>query len=80
MSTLTINPKHFDEVVWQTETSFTQEEYQTWLNGAIDTLQEIYDTYEGDGDVYVLGDIINMLGDIKIKARPNRKDEYVVKR
>ena len=44
---LTIYPSRLDEAVWQSETGFTQKNYNTWLHGASTTLQDIYDTLDG---------------------------------
>ena len=67
MNKLLINKKEFDEKVWQDKTDFTQKDYNDWLHKAIDTLCEIYDGYNGHADVFILGDIINMLGNTEIK-------------
>lgn len=75
MNTLVINdPNQFDEEVWQTKTDFTEKKYNDWLHGAVKELQNIYDDYEGDADVYILGDIINMLNCTKIKVKGKRKE------
>lgn len=71
---LTIDPKRFDFEVWQSETGFTQKNYNTWLEDASHTLQNIYDVLDGSGDVspdqlYILGDVINMLNAIEIKKQ-----------
>jgi len=73
---LKIKPKEFDEVVWQDETDFTQEDYQNWLESSTQTLQDIYDDYEGEHDVYILGDIINLLSNIQIKGGRKGKVVY----
>ena len=70
-------PRSFDEEVWQDETEFNQEQYNKWLKDAIDELQLIYDTYNSDcGDIYVLGDIINMLSETQIKLDKNWELTY----
>ena len=71
---LTIDPKRFDVEVWQGETEFTERNYNTWLEGASRTLQDIYDVLGGSDDVspeqlYVLGDVTNMLNAIEIKKQ-----------
>ena len=71
---LVIDPKRFDSEVWQSETGFTQKNYNTWLEDASRTLQGIYDVLDGSGDVspdqlYILGDVINMLNAIEIKKQ-----------
>lgn len=71
MNKLLINPKRFDEEVWQYPTEFTQKDYNDWLHGAVKTLEEIYDDYDGKVDIYILGDIINMLGNTEIKLDKN---------
>lgn len=71
---LIIDPKRFDSEVWQSETEFTQKNYNTWLKGASCTLQDIYDVLDESVDVspdqlYILGDVINMLNAIEIKKQ-----------
>ena len=71
---LIIDPKRFDSEVWQSETGFSQKNYNTWLENASRTLQGIYDVLDGSGGVspdqlYILGDIINMLNAIEIKKQ-----------
>lgn len=71
---LIIDPKRFDSEVWQSETEFTQKKYNTWLKGASRTLQDIYDVIDGSDEVspdqlYILGDVINMLNNIQIKIQ-----------
>lgn len=60
------NPQEFDESVWQMQTDFSQEEYQSWLKTAISELQTIYDSEGEQGDFYVLGDVINLLSILKV--------------
>ena len=71
MFTLLVNAKKFDKQVWQHETEFNQEKYNKCLNGTSDNFQFIYDTYNVDGvdcgDVYLIGDISNILSTIRIK-------------
>lgn len=69
---LTIAPKHFDEAVWQNNTDFNQQSYNSWLQTASTSLQRIYNMLEGNDDVntsdlYILGDVINILDNIEIK-------------
>ena len=69
---LNIDTESFDEMVWQTETSFNEKEYNDWLKSAIGTLQKIYDDIEGliePSDLYILGDVINLLDGIDIKVK-----------
>ena len=71
---LIIDPKRFDSEVWQSETEFTQKKYTSWLKGASRTLQDIYDVLDESDDVspdqlYILGDVINMLNAIEIKKQ-----------
>ena len=61
------NPNEFDQKVWQTDTEFTQKEYKEWFENAVEVLQDIYDDYDGEADVYILGDIINLLTNVEIK-------------
>ena len=71
---LIIDPKRFDSAVWQDETRFTQKNYNAWIKGASRTLQDIYDAIDGSDEVspdqlYILGDVINMLNNIQIKIQ-----------
>lgn len=71
---LIIDPKRFDFAVWQDKTGFTQKNYNAWLKGASRNLQDIYDAIDGSDDVspeqlYLLGDVINMLNAIEIKKK-----------
>ncbi len=69
---LNIDTESFDEMVWQTETSFNEEEYNDWLKSTIGTLQKIYDDIEGliePSELYILGDVINLLDGIDIKVK-----------
>lgn len=71
---LIIDPKRFDSAVWKYETGFIQKNYNTWLKSASRTLQDIYDAIDGSDDVsqeqlYLLGDVINMLNAIEIKKK-----------
>lgn len=71
---LIIDPKRFDSEVWQSETEFTQKKYNSWLKDASRTLQDIYDVLDESDDVspdqlYILGDVINMLNAIEIKKQ-----------
>lgn len=71
IATMLISPQQFDKEVWQTETGFSQEKYNAWLKSAIGSLENIYQQSEDSDDInptdlYLLGDVINMLGIIKI--------------
>lgn len=71
IASLSIKPQQFDKAVWQTETGFTSAKYNTWLKNAVDSLQNIYQQLEESeeveiADLYILGDIINMLNITKI--------------
>ncbi len=73
---LIIDAKAFDKAVWNTETDFTQKSYNSWLSGASDALQRIYDELDDcetidSSDLYILGDIINMLGTTQIVIQKN---------
>lgn len=68
---LIIDAAAFDMAVWNSETDFTQQSYNLWLNEASGALQRIYDELEDSEnidieDLYILGDVINMLGTTKI--------------
>lgn len=67
MNRLVINKKEFDEAVWQDKTEFTQDDYNVWLANAIEALNKIYDSCDGNADTYILGDIINMLNNTEIE-------------
>lgn len=71
IASLSIKPQQFDKAVWQTETGFTSAKYNAWLKNATDSLQNIYQQLEESDevditDLYILGDIINMLSITKI--------------
>lgn len=71
---LIIDPKRFDSAVLQNETGFTKKNYNAWLKDASRTLQDIYDAIDGSDEVspdqlYILGDVINMLNNIQIKIQ-----------
>lgn len=70
------NKEKFDNAVWQTKTDFNEKSYREWLKNASKTLQEIYDTYDGGADVYILGDVINMIDTIKVEL--NQKVSKVI--
>lgn len=73
------NRKKFDNQVWQYTTEFTQEQYQSWLHGAIQSLQTIYENIDNDEDQYLLGDVINLLSNTTIEfAAPPRRQTYVL--
>ena len=80
MFTLLVNAKKFDKQVWQHETEFNKEKYNKCLKVTIDNLQLIYNTYNVDGvdcgDVYLLGDIINILSTIRIKLEKKQLVKY----
>lgn len=65
----------FDKAVWQSKSDFNEGQYNEWLQStAVKSLQSIYGIIEtiGDvtpGDMYVLGDVINMLSKTKIKIK-----------
>lgn len=71
VASLSIQPHQFDQAVWQTETGFTAEKYNAWLKDAVGSLENIYQQIESSdnidcADLYILGDIINMLSVTKI--------------
>lgn len=68
---LFIQPEKFDMAVWNTKSGFSTNEYNSWLKTASCALQRIYDTLEENeniesSDLYLLGDVINILDTIKI--------------
>ncbi len=67
MNRLVINKKEFDEAVWQDKTEFTQDDDNVWLANAIESLNKIYDSCDGNADTYILGNIINMLNNTEIE-------------
>lgn len=77
MNTLVINNrKEFDNAVWQDETGFTADEYNTWLNATVKTLQKIYNRIDCKDivdceDLYILGDVINMLDHVVVDVNDN---------
>lgn len=78
------NKEMFDEAVWQTNTDFDEQGYNTWLKNSTDNLQKtknfIEELQESDGnidktalegiDVYMLGDLVNLLTEVHIKMNP----------
>jgi len=71
MNTLTITPDAFDRKVWNGESGFTKKQYNEWLKNAAKSLQVIYNKADESDlvdpqDLYVLGDVINILSDTKI--------------
>ena len=74
MATLQIgNRKEFDQQVWQYETNFTTEQYQSCIKNFSDVLSRIYDMLDQNEDIdvdqadlYQLGDLINLLDNIKV--------------
>ena len=83
MNILHINNKaEFDETVWQTDTNFNEKDYNSWLKNATNNLQKAKSSIEelqkaGDNidssilkeiDVYMLGDLVNLLTTIQIKT------------
>ena len=67
--------KEFDQQVWQYETGFTNEQYQKAIDNFAEVAQRIYDAIgqceEIDvdtTDLYQLGDLINMLSNIKVES------------
>lgn len=71
-SILTISPEAFDKALWQTETGFDELAYNNWLKKSAAVLQKTYEKIEGvveTGELYLLGDVINLLDSITIKVR-----------
>lgn len=67
--------KQFDQQVWQTETGFTNKQYNEWLQNAKEVLiksRQIIDDDIDSGnleyfDTNILGDLINMLDVTKVE-------------
>ena len=82
-ATLVINDEtEFCEDIWQYRNSFTEEQWNELIKGFANTLnnayrfinQELYDengdeVYFPDDELYVVGDIINMLLAIDVKKK-----------
>lgn len=71
-SILTISPEAFDKALWQTETGFDEQEYNNWLKESVAVMQNTYEKIDGiveAGELYLLGDVINLLDNITIKVR-----------
>ena len=73
-ATLVINDNvGLEKDVWQEgDNSFTAEQWQEAINNFADTMQKIYYAADyqldiEDGDLYILGDAINLLRSIDIK-------------
>lgn len=64
--------KAFDNEVWQTVTDFSEKQYNEWLGNAIKNLQKakeiLEDTATKGIDVYMIGDIINLLDTMHIST------------
>lgn len=88
MNILHINStEELDEAVWQTESGFTEKEYNDWLKNACVNLQNAKDAIEtlsqsddssvseliDDIDVYMIGDIINLLDVITISLNQDKQ-------
>lgn len=80
IATLTIRPAEFDKAVWQDESGFTTgEQYKSWIGDtAVMSLQRLYEHLDGAegvdaNDLYVLGDVINMLSVIENVEMVNGK-------
>lgn len=70
--TLGIIPERFDEKVWNTETNFNEKKYNDWLRSSVDVLKKIYDKMDDfvdASDLYILGDLVNMLDNTIIKLK-----------
>ena len=71
-SILTISPEAFDKALWQTETGFDEQAYNNWLKKSVAVMQNTYEKIEGiveAEELYLLGDVINLLDNITIKVR-----------
>lgn len=71
-SILTISPEAFDKALWQTETGFDEQAYNNWLKESAAVMEKIYEKIDGiveTGELYLLGDVINLLDSITIKVR-----------
>lgn len=71
-SILTISPEAFDKALWQTETGFDEQAYNNWLKKSAAVMKKTYEKIEGiveTGELYLLGDVINLLDSITIKVR-----------
>lgn len=80
------NTNEFDQQVWQYETEFTNEQYQKAIDNFAEVAQRIYDAIDqceeidvDTTDLYQLGDLINMLSNIKVETAPQSDTdaEYV---
>lgn len=73
MATLFIEDrKKFDNEVWQCDCDFCEMDYNIWLRNAIESLDKIYEESDGNSELYVLGDVINMLCNMEIKVVENK--------
>lgn len=79
MIELNINPKDFDQQVFQTNTEFTQEQYNTWLHNITSLVQTVRDWLDEGAnspcpvdttEINQLGDLANLLSTITITTEP----------
>lgn len=71
-SILTISPEAFDKALWQTETGFDEQAYNNWLKESAAVMKKTYEKIDGiveTEELYLLGDVINLLDSITIKVR-----------
>lgn len=70
--TLLINPNTFDMKVWNIQTNFKDDDYNQWIKSIKPILSKIYDIADGKiepSELYIFGDIINMLDCMEIKCK-----------
>ena len=65
---LIFDKKTFDDVVFSGETDFTKSKYNEWLSTTVlPTLKQIYEEQQlNPSNIYVLGDIINILDNTEL--------------
>lgn len=70
------NAEEFDHAVWQTPSGFNDERYNQWLKNSVEILlhirNEIEECKEIDirpSEVYIMGDVINMLSVVTIEIK-----------
>jgi len=69
------NSEKFSDDIWQSKNDFTEEEWKEAIDSFASNLQDIYnwltcnEEFNMDDKLYILGDVINMLNSIDVKAK-----------
>lgn len=69
------NSEKLSNDIWQCNNDFTEEQWKEAINSFADNLQDIYnwlndnEDFDMDDKLYILGDVINMLGSIDVEKK-----------